>query len=88
MNVNTYMTPLEDGLLGHAKNRRHGRYRERPAFHDILNASGKEEEEGKIRGRSRRKEKRREDHYASRSSTMLTCLGTVACVRACVVLSP
>ena len=32
----TYLTPLDDGLSGQAKNLIAGRYRDRPAFHDII----------------------------------------------------
>eukprot|EP00979_Chaetoceros_neogracilis_P012937 scaffold3559_cov284-Chaetoceros_neogracile.AAC.35 len=32
----TYMTPLDDGLLGQAKKRRRGKFRERPAFQDMM----------------------------------------------------
>ena len=32
----THRTPLEAGLFGHAKNRTAGKYRDNPAFHDIL----------------------------------------------------
>jgi hypothetical protein len=50
----TYITPLEEGLVGHAKNRMHGRYRERPAFHDMANERLKRRaslvvEEGELR---------------------------------------
>jgi hypothetical protein len=33
---NTYRTPIDDGLSGHAKNRIAGRYLDSPAFHDIV----------------------------------------------------
>ena len=32
----TYITPLDEGLSWHAKNRITGRLRERPAFQDIV----------------------------------------------------
>jgi hypothetical protein len=32
----TYRTPIDDGLCGHAKKRIAGKYRDKPAFHDIV----------------------------------------------------
>ena len=32
----TYRTPVDDGLFGQAKNRIAGKYRDNPAFHDML----------------------------------------------------
>ena len=34
--TSTYLTPIDDGLSGHAEKRIAGRYRDNPAFHDIL----------------------------------------------------
>jgi len=37
------MTPREDGLLGHAKNRKHGKWRDNPAFQDMAVAAATDE---------------------------------------------
>lgn len=44
---NTYITPRDEGLFGQAKNLKHGKYRLRPAFHDIV-TDDQQETTGKI----------------------------------------
>jgi hypothetical protein len=39
---NTYRTPIDDGLSGQAKNLIAGRYRDKPAFHDIFDTTQEE----------------------------------------------